>query len=420
MAEVLDLAEKAWNGELDGTQVHPGIATVAFEELAPGLGFMSAFSNVGVLDTQDGLVFFDTSSLFHAERVYTAVRKWSPQRLHTALYTHGHVDHVFGMRRFDDEAKERGWPAPRVVAHVNCPPRFARYSLTAGYNGVINQRQFGLPKPVFPTQFREPDETIGDAATLDVGGVRIELRHDKGETDDHVWAWVPSQRAIYTGDLFIWAAPNCGNPQKVQRYPREWAAGLRKMAGLGAHVLMPGHGPPILGEARVAQALGESAELLETLCEQTLALMNAGAPLDDVLQNVRAPERLLQRPYLRPVYDDPRFIVRNLWRLYGGWYDGNPANLLPAPARELAATIAVLAGGARALADAAERHAEDGRLDLACHLVELAVQASPNDASAHAIRSRIYGERRRRETSLMAKGIFGAAARESAEKSGKA
>ena len=24
-------------------------------------------------------------------------------------------------------------------------------------------------------------------------------------------------------------------------------------------------------------------------------------------------------------------IVRNIWRLYGGWYDGNPARLKPAP-----------------------------------------------------------------------------------------
>ena len=35
---------------------------------------------------------------------------------------------------------------------------------------------------------------------------------------------------LVTGDLFIWAMPNCGNPQKVQRFPRDWAAALREMA----------------------------------------------------------------------------------------------------------------------------------------------------------------------------------------------
>lgn len=418
MGAVLELAERAWRGELEGTQVHPGNALVAFEELAPELGFLSAFSNVAALATDEGVVLLDTSSLFHAQRLFEELRRWSDARIHTAVYTHGHVDHVFGLAAFEQEAEARGWPRVRVIAHESCPARFARYRLTQGWNAAINQRQFGFPKPVFPVAFREPDETLRDARALDVGGVRVELFHDKGETDDHVWAWLPAQRALYTGDLFIWAAPNCGNPQKVQRYPREWAAALRKMAALGAETLMPGHGPPILGAARVAQALGEAAELLESLVEQTLALMNAGATLDEVLRGVVPPERLLARPYLRPTYDDPRFVVRNLWRLYGGWWDGNPAHLLPAPEAELARALAGLAGGAGALAAAAEREHAAGRLALACQLVELAAQAEPEDARVHAIRAEVYAERRRRETSLMAKGVYGAAARDSRAKAG--
>jgi alkyl sulfatase BDS1-like metallo-beta-lactamase superfamily hydrolase len=418
MGAVLELAERAWRGELEGTQVHPGNALVAFEALSPGLGFLSAFSNVAVLATGDGLVLLDTSSLFHAQRLFDEVRRWTPARVHTAVYSHGHVDHVFGLGAFEREAEANGWPRVRVLAHERCPARFARYRLTQGWNGLINQRQFGFPKPVFPTAFREPDETLRAARTLEVGGVRVELYHDPGETDDHLWAFLPAERTLYTGDLFIWAAPNCGNPQKAQRYPREWAAALRKMSALGAETLLPGHGPPIVGAARVAQALGEAAELLESLVAQTLSLMNAGARLDEVLRNVALPERLLTRPYLRPSYDDPRFIVRNLWRLYGGWWDGNPAHLLPAPEADLARRLAELAGGAATLAAAAEREAAAGRLDLACELVELAASASPDDARIHAARAAIYSERRRRETSLMAKGIYGAAARESEAKAG--
>ena len=50
------------------------------------------------------------------------------------------------------------------------------------------------------------------------------------------------------------------------------------------------------------------------------------------------------------MYDEPEFIVRNIWRLYGGWYDGNPAHLKPAPEAVLAVEIAELAGGATRLA----------------------------------------------------------------------
>ena len=60
--------------------------------------------------------------------------------------------------------------------------------------------------------------------------------------------------------------------------------------------------------------------------------MNEGAPLDRIVHAVRAPQELLDKPYLRPIYDEPEFIVRNLWRLYGGWYEGDPSRLKPAPA----------------------------------------------------------------------------------------
>ena len=290
MGEVLDLAERAWRGELEGTQVHPGTALVGLEELAPGLAFMSAFSNAAVIATGDGLVMVDTSSAFHASQFFAGVRGWSPERVHTAVYTHGHVDHVFGLAPFEEEARTRGWSATTVVAHRACPARFDRYKLTNGYNGIINQRQFGFQRPYFPSDFRYPDRTVEAGESLSIGGVAIELHHDRGETDDHLWAWLPEQRALYTGDLFIWAAPNCGNPQKVQRYPREWAAGLRRMRDLEAELLMPGHGPPIVGAARVRQALSETVELLETILEQALRLMNEGATLDEVLHGVAVPD----------------------------------------------------------------------------------------------------------------------------------
>lgn len=416
MGAVRELAERSWNGEQSGeTDMHPGRALVDFEVMEDGLGFMSAFSNALVLDTEDGLVFVDTSSLFHADQMYEGVRAWSDKPVHTGVYTHGHVDHVFGLRRFVAEALEKGQPAPRIVAHEACPARFDRYKLTNGYNGHINARQFGFPKPMFPREFTYPDETVSDERVLEVGGVRIELRHDKGETDDHLWAWVPAYRALYTGDLFIWASPNCGNPQKVQRYPIEWAAAMRRMAGFEAETLFPGHGPPIIGRDRVAQALDETASLLETICQQTLALMNEGATLDDVVHGVELPQHLLERPYLRPVYDHPLFVVRNLWRLYGGWYDGNPAHLVPPRASKLGRAVVELAGGAQALADQASRAAADGDLDVACELVEMAWHAEPGDARVRAVRGELYRARAKAATSLMAKGIYRAAARECAD-----
>ena len=52
-----------------------------------------------------------------------------------------------------------------------------------------------------------------------------------------------------------WLFPNAGNPQKVQRYPVEWAAALRSMVALGPELLLPAHGLPIEGRERIETVL---------------------------------------------------------------------------------------------------------------------------------------------------------------------
>jgi alkyl sulfatase BDS1-like metallo-beta-lactamase superfamily hydrolase len=382
-------------------------------EVAPRCAFVPSLGNATAFETDAGLVLVDTGGFMLAGLVHEQIRGWSESPLHTAIYSHGHVDHVFGVPLFEREAEENGWPRPHVVAHENVPRRFARYRLTAGYNGAINARQFQLPELRFPTEFREPDETYRDRHTLEVGGERFELHHAKGETDDHTWTWIPSRGILCCGDLFIWATPNAGNPQKAQRYPREWAAALREMADLDAELMLPGHGPPVAGAARVRDALEDTATLLEAICEQTLGLMNEGESLDRIVHTVRPPEELLSKPYLRAIYDEPEFIVRNLWRLYGGWYEGDPARLKPAPEAELAEELAALAGGAERLAERSLELAAEGRLRLAGHLAELGVQASPELPAAHDARARVNEQRAETEASTMARGIFAATAAES-------
>jgi alkyl sulfatase BDS1-like metallo-beta-lactamase superfamily hydrolase len=414
--ELLDLADKLYTGELPIEAHHPFSSSGQMAEVQEGLVFVDAFANAAAVDTPDGLVMVDTSGVFHASGVHDTIRRWSSSPLHTAVFTHGHIDHVFGVELYEADARAGGAPPPRVIAHTSIAERFERYRLTAGYNAVINQRQFKAPGLRWPTEYRLPDETYTDRLAIEVGGEPFELYHDRGETDDATWVWAPVRKVLFAGDMFIWASPNCGNPQKVQRYARDWAIAFRKMIALEPDVLLPGHGLPIVGADRVRRALDEGAELLESLVEQTLALMNEGARLDDIVHTVRAPERLLERPYLRAVYDEPEFVVRNVWRLYGGWYDGDPSHLKPAPAGALAREIADLAGGAARLAARAHDVAETGDLRLAGHLAELAAQAAPDDRGVHAVRAEVFGARAREEASTMSKGIFSWAEHESLAK----
>jgi alkyl sulfatase BDS1-like metallo-beta-lactamase superfamily hydrolase len=423
MADLLGMSEAIIDGKMDAAGVGPiNRINHQLSEIGDGVAMVEAFSHCVLFQTDDGLVAFDTSNHQGGGRVVEEIRRWRPDRFNTIVYTHGHIDHVGGCGAFIEDAEQRGDQRPCVCGHENIQRRFERYNLTDGYNHIINERQFGQFRRAgyaldggdrfLPPTSPKPDTVYSDKMSLNPGGLDIELRHAKGETDDHTWSWIPRHKAICAGDFFIWNFPNAGNPQKVQRYPVEWARAMRDMACQGAELFLPAHGLPIAGAARIRKVLEEVADALEFLVRETLAMMNQGARLNDIIHSVKIDPAVLEKPYLRPMYDEPEFVIRNIWRLYGGWWDGNPANLKPAPDGALAAELAALAGGPLRLAERAlELAASDMR--LACHLAELAAQAEPANMRVHQVRAEVFQARRDLETSLMAKGIFGYVANES-------
>lgn len=408
--DLIELADRLWRGDVPIEKNNPFLHLGTLVEVAPRTAFVASAGNVSAFETDAGLVLVDTGSEPWAGKVHEALRLWSSAPVHTIIYSHGHPDHVWGIVLFDEEARTRGLPRPRLVAHEDVPRRFDRYLRTTGYNTTINQRQFQDPNIRWPVQYRYPDQTYRDTLTLEIGGERFELHHGRGETNDHTWIWAPVRKVLCSADFFIWAIPNAGNPQKVQRYAGDWAAALQEMSALDAEVLLPGHGLPVLGSDRIRQTLTETAELLTSLETQALALMNQGSRLDEIIHGVKAPEHLTRRPYLRPILDEPEFIVRNIWRLYGGWWDGNPATLKPASEADLAREIARLAGGPLRLAERARALAGAGDLRLAGHLAELAALAAPRDGHVWAIRADVFRQRAAAEQSSIAKGIFGSVA----------
>ena len=428
MSELIELSTQVIEGARDLAEIGPiNRITNQLSELAAEIAVVESFSHSILFATDEGLLVFDTSGAMTGERVVEAIRSWTLDPFHSLVYTHGHVDHVGGCGAFVADAGDN---PPRILGHENVANRLDRYRLTNGYNLAINARQFvglgsrgygigGKARQFVPEGTKAPDISYRSRLDYSVGDLQVELRHARGETDDHTWAWIPEYKAICAGDFFIWNFPNAGNPQKVQRYPLEWAQALRDMAAMDAELFLPAHGLPIAGKQRIARVLVQVSDVLEQLVTETLHLMNQGATLNDTIHSVSVAKQILELPWLRPTYDEPEFVVRNIWRQYGGWYDGDPANLKPARSASLARELAELAGGANQLGARAEQLFESGDDRLACHLIEFATIASPDDLALQALRAKIYQGRSARESSLMSKGIFRSAANESSRRSNK-
>ena len=118
MKDYLDLAERAWQGQLDLTFEHHPVhaAYDGSVEIAAGVLALKGIACIYVIDTGDGLVMLDAGSQLDIERTFKEVRAWRPDTpLKLVVFSHHHVDHVFAAAPFTREATERGWAGPEVI-----------------------------------------------------------------------------------------------------------------------------------------------------------------------------------------------------------------------------------------------------------------------------------------------------------------
>lgn len=386
------------------------------QEVAPGTIFFPYFGNVVALLTEEGIVLVDTSLAGNGAQIVEELRKRTDLPVHTIVYTHGHIDHVGGAEAFLRDAAERGYPRPTVVGHKRVIDRFRRYERMAGWIRFINSIQFGVPidpasGPSPAPTFVYPDQTYDDQMTVRLGGEEFQLTHGIGETDDHTWLWSPQRNLACSGDFFISACPNVGNPWKVQRYAEGWADGLEAIAAMRPALLLPGHGPPIEGEESVQAASLDTARYLRSIADQVVERMNKGEWLEQILSEVEPPVDLVDKPYLQPIYGHPKFIVEGVWRQYGGWYDGNPADFFAAATDAQAAEVVRLTSSDKLLARARDLQTV-GDLTLACHLVDWVRKAEPENRDAWLLWRDLFQARAETEVNMMARNTFRGAARE--------
>lgn len=411
MKDLLELAELAWNGEIDLQFKHHPVHMFysGSTELKENVLGIKGIAGHYTIDTGDGLVMIDAGSQLDIDRTYKEIRKWRPDSaVKAAIFTHHHIDHVFAVKHFDEENEKKGIPSPVVYGHELMPDHFERYIKTRDWNTAINRRQFAIDLEHFewPAAYRYPDITYKDNMSFTCGKLTFELHHARGETDDHTWIYIPEEKIIAPGDLFIWAVPNAGNPQKVQRYISDWADALEEMLTLDCDVFLPGHGFPIFGKDRIKLALETTSKFLRTIEDQTLRLMNQGKSLNQVLHNVTIPSELMEYPWLTPIYDDPQFLIRMVWRRYGGWWDGEYDRLLPSSRKEEAVAWVELSGGIERIIAKALENSTNGNHKIAAHLIETAFHADNENEDMHKARADIYNAFALNQSSSMGRNIL--------------
>jgi len=213
--------------------------------------------NVGLVVGESACAVIDTR-LSHAEGrdLAAAVRRVTALPW-LVVNTHGHFDHCFGNTVF--------LPA-EIWGHVR-----ARQMLEA--HGEIKRRFFLRRMPeLADVVITPPDRTFDAAATLELGGRRIDLRHlGLGHTDNDIVVEIPDAGVTFAGDLIEHGAP----PVFGDAFPLDWPSTLDNLADRVTGAVVPGHGD-VVNEAFVRA----QAELLAGVARAARTAYDTGVEAD--------------------------------------------------------------------------------------------------------------------------------------------
>ena len=320
------------------------------------------------------------------------------------VYTHGHPDHTGGAPAFLDENPDiEIWGHARFGDEAR---RFARNEATIAQKRGKRQAGFLLPPEkrinngIAPAIYPKtgalaggpgggpdprtfPTKKFDDAATVELGGVTLELTANPGETQDQILTWFEPDRVAFTGDNMYRSWPNLYAIRGTQyRDVRDWCESIDRIRAMEPEHLVLGHTVPFSGKADVDEALDVYSRGLWHIYNETIAGMNAGKTPDELAHEVTLPPDLADNPLLGEYYGNVSWSVRAIFSGIIGWFDGNPTHMNPLHPAERAAQIADLAGGADVLFLRAEAALADGLAQWAAELCDMciALDHRANDA----------------------------------------
>lgn len=350
------------------------------------------------IDTAEGAVLIDTLISYRAAR-QTADR--IKGKIKYIIYTHGHLDHVSGSPAFIKDN-------PVIIANRYLPDRLDTYKMLSRHRSRISSQQFNTPdvpekmvanleKIVYPTQ-----TFLGDL-TIKLGGKTFELHAERAETDDACWVWVPELRAAFIGDLIIGSFPNIGNPWKPTRFALDWAKALERVRDLQPEYLFCNGAAIVYQGTQVRDALNDHIEVIRNLHDQVVDCINRDMHITEMIHSIKVPQKLQKSPYLPSEYSRPEFFVYNVYRWYHGYFDGNPANLLPRPEKEVKTEIFELIGDAGKVLRRSKNLMDEGKPQLALQVLDVLIGADPENIEARKLRIELLEILGREDICLMSR-----------------
>jgi alkyl sulfatase BDS1-like metallo-beta-lactamase superfamily hydrolase len=359
-------------------------------------------------------------SMESAAEVKAEFGKITQKPIGALIYTHNHADHVMGGLAFAPDGKvdvyahdttnyyiNRMANVLRPVLRRRSARMFGSYLRTPGPDRMENVGLGPFVETLDPDMtlgLIRPNKTFSDQLETEICGVKTELVHAPGETNDQLFVWLPERGVLLPGDNIYKAFPNLYSIRgTLYRDVLAWAYSIDKMRALRPTHLVPSHTRAISGEKEVYETLTAYRDAIQFVHDQTIRGINQGLTPDELVEVVKLPPHLAEHPFLQEVYGK---AVRGVFNGYLGWFDGDGAALEPANPDRRAEGMASLAGGEEGLARAARRAVDQEQYEWAAELATHLIRLDPSSAKAKQIKADALRALGRRQLNANARNYY--------------
>ncbi|MCU0300073.1 MAG: MBL fold metallo-hydrolase [Candidatus Nanopelagicales bacterium] len=413
----------AYDFLLSGEQydsIHPSLqrqATLNMEfglfEVVPGhiyqvRGFDLA--NISFIRSDTGWIVFDplTCKETAAAALALVTEHLGERPVVGVVYSHSHVDHFGGVRGVVDEADVRAGRVP-IIAPVGFMDHAIAENVYAGtamnrrafyqYGTLLDRSPFGhvdqaIGKGVAAgtSGLIAPTVTItGDLEELTVDGVRMVFQNTPGtEAPAEMNTWFPDLRAFWAAENIVATIHNIYTLRgALIRDALEWSRQINRalyLFGREADVMFASHSWPRWGNDRIQEVMRAQRDTYAHLNNGVLHLANQGVTINEIHNVYQVPAALQRQWPARSYHGSVGHNARGVLNRYLGYWDANPATLLPPSPRDAAPLKVEMMGGADPILQRSHALVEQGEYLLAVELLNPLVHAEPgNEPARHLL-----------------------------------
>lgn len=404
--------------------IHPSLHRISrlnnnygLYEVIPGIYQVRGFdlSNITFVRGKTGWIVFDP--LVTAEPVRAAWQLFQDHvgeglPVSAVIYSHTHGDHWGGVRGLIDEADVRSGKVPIIA-----PFEFMEFTVSENVfaGNAMNRRlfyQYGLLLPAAPhgyvgqglgqgvsagaTGLIAPTRLVTEPIEeFEVDGVRMVFQNTPNtEAPREMNTWLPELKALWMAENVNATLHNIYTLRgTLIRDPLAWSKYIAEALyrfGLEADVMFASHHWPRWGNDRVQEVLRGQRDIYANMNNQVLHLANQGVTINQIHNVYEVPKSLQEKWYCRGYHGSPQHNARGVVQRYLGFWDCNPATLIPLSPEDSAPLYVEMMGGAeRIIARGRELH-DAGEYLLASEIANKLVQAQPENTEARELLADIF------------------------------